>query len=240
MSVAILGVIDSPLLGHTLRSCLEVGVPVTSVIIDSKRFDGKSLKIWNDRTAGRLPTIAISDFERNRIPVFFVRSHNSAETIDLISSLDIKLILNGGTPRILTRDIFSAPSLGVLNVHPGKLPEYRGCTAVEWAIFNGDQIFNTVHYIEEGIDTGRILAEEMVDVFFGDTYADVRVRCYQKGFHLLARNALRVLSTSQPETINPDPDAGNYYSPIPDALLAEVREKLSLDQYRHQKRKMIR
>jgi len=61
---------------------------------------------------------------------------------------------------ILPKEAINKVSLAVLNSHPGRLPKYRGNYTIRWAIHNGDQIVVTVHFVDEGIDTGYILSEK--------------------------------------------------------------------------------
>jgi methionyl-tRNA formyltransferase len=66
---------------------------------------------------------------------------------------------------------------GCLNVHAGMLPEYRGRNVVNWALINGaTEIGITVHFIDDGIDTGDIVLQDVVPVGWTDTYGDVLSR----------------------------------------------------------------
>jgi methionyl-tRNA formyltransferase len=69
--------------------------------------------------------------------------------------------------------LISAP-LGCINCHAGKLPYYRGRNVINWAIINNEpEIGLTVHYIDEGIDTGDIVVQRMLPIDWGDTYGSV-------------------------------------------------------------------
>ena len=53
----------------------------------------------------------------------------------------------------------------VINVHPALLPAFPGLHAVEQALAYGVKVFGvTVHYVDEGVDTGRIIAQRAVDL----------------------------------------------------------------------------
>ena len=58
------------------------------------------------------------------VPFFFIKNHNSLENIELINKRGIDLLINCGTPRILKATVLKAPKIGVLNCHPGILPDY--------------------------------------------------------------------------------------------------------------------
>ena len=77
---------------------------------------------------------------------FFNKAYSDSEGVDKFYQ-KIDLLVNAGTPRILKSNLLKAPSIGVINCHPGILPDFRGCTCVEWAIYLDQPIGNTVHLI---------------------------------------------------------------------------------------------
>lgn len=73
---------------------------------------------------------------------------------------DIDLVIVCGLSWRLPKIVLDAPKLGVLNVHTSLLPKYRGPMPVQWAIRNGDpEIGVTIHWMDEQIDTGNIVAQ---------------------------------------------------------------------------------
>jgi methionyl-tRNA formyltransferase len=69
------------------------------------------------------------------------------------------LLVMYGFNWILPPAVFQLPRLGTINIHPGWLPRYRGAAPDLWAIRNGDrEVGVTVHRVDEGVDTGPILA----------------------------------------------------------------------------------
>jgi methionyl-tRNA formyltransferase len=234
-TTGILGTLGSPLLGYTLRAFVAQGVPVGAVLLDTKGCSAKDLAIWEERTARRLPLVDLSEFASLQIPFYFLASHNSPEVASLVNRLGLDVLINGGTPRILKAETLDAPRFGILNIHPGRLPDYRGCTCVEWAVYNDDEVFNSVHLMTKTIDGGPVVLAEGYLFSSTDNYVDLRVKVYRGGFDLLARAAEKVLRegiTAVDST--PQAPGGNYYKPIPDELLAEVRNKLDTGRYRYQ------
>lgn len=70
------------------------------------------------------------------------------------------LLVTYGFNWVLPPAVFGLPRLGAVNIHPSLLPRYRGPAPVLWAIRNGDPVIGvTVHRIDEGVDTGPILAQ---------------------------------------------------------------------------------
>jgi methionyl-tRNA formyltransferase len=61
--------------------------------------------------------------------------------------------------------VFNAPKLGSICYHPSILPKYRGASAINWAVINGEtETGFTIFWVDEGIDTGDILLQEKVEV----------------------------------------------------------------------------
>ncbi len=233
MKIGVLSTLNSPLLGYTLEAMLKEGLQVSAVLLDSKNLTEKDLQIWNQRTENRMPLISPYQFSGIGIPFYFVDSHNSTATVNIINQLDLDLLVNGGTPRILTSETLDAVKLGVLNIHPGKLPDYRGCTCPEWAIYNDDQVFNTVHFMTDKIDAGDIVAEEACEFPKLSNYVDVRINVYKRGFSLLAPSVKQLSLGGTPQQ-REGGQQGNYYKPMSDDLLEDVKRKLSSGTYKYQ------
>jgi len=236
MSVGVLGVLDSPLLGVTLDALHAEGIQISAVLIDHKNVEVGDAERWRERTGGKIAPVALSNFANEKIPFYFVGSHNGDVSAQLIQDLDLKLLVNGGTPRILKENILHSLKYGVLNVHPGKLPDYRGCTAPEWAIYNDEQIYNTVHYMVDEIDGGPIVLTEGYFFLDSDSYMDIRVDVYRKGYKLLAKGVKKVLEEALPmDRIAKQPRGGKYYKPISDRDLSQVKSIVRDGKYRFQK-----
>lgn len=72
------------------------------------------------------------------------------------AGLDVIVSYGGG---ILRAVLLNIPGVIFVNAHAGRLPSYGGMNVVEWAVYNNDPIYGTIHRIDRGIDTGEILAE---------------------------------------------------------------------------------
>jgi methionyl-tRNA formyltransferase len=233
--LALLSTFDSPLLGYLMRDLTAEGVSISAVIFDQKGQAVRDHRIHEERTAGRLPPLPLEEFESLRIPFYFVADHRSRATADLVRSLSLDLLLNAGTPRILGAELLRAPSIGVLNCHPGLLPRFRGCTCVEWAIYLDEQVGNTVHFMNEHIDEGPILLQEGLRFGREDAYVDVRVKVYEHGNRLLARAARKVLTEGiLPDRLEPQV-GGRYFEVIDDGKMKNVIDKLARGDYAFQR-----
>ncbi len=104
-----------------------------------------------------------------------VARHNSEEVRDEIikKELDLGIILGA---RILKPIAFSSFKTGVLNMHPGILPENRGLDTIKWAIINKIDQGVTSHLIDEKIDRGRIIDTDTIKIYKDDTLVDIQIR----------------------------------------------------------------
>lgn len=102
--------------------------------------------------------------------------------IILAQAPDLLVLLGTG---IMRAPILGIPRLGTLHCHQGQLPAFRGVNTIEWSIFQQRDVHITTHYVDAGIDTGRILHTRQVPVSSGDAIADVRRRCQEAAVELL-------------------------------------------------------
>lgn len=91
------------------------------------------------------------------IPVFSIENVNSPETIAAIKDAQCDILIHL-SPQILKSEIISTPSIGVINKHLAFIPTYRGCFTPFRAYMSGDNQYGvTLHWVDEGIDTGEII-----------------------------------------------------------------------------------
>ncbi|MDX2456573.1 MAG: formyl transferase [Gammaproteobacteria bacterium] len=84
---------------------------------------------------------------------------NHPDVIRLADELDPDLVAVFGTS-LIRGDLLQRGRLGIVNLHGGLSPEYRGADCTFWALYNAEpeKIGCTLHYIDAGIDTGRLIA----------------------------------------------------------------------------------
>ena len=101
-----------------------------------------------------------------------VSIHNSEQVMPLIKDIELDLIVFGGT-RIIRGEILDYPRDGVINSHPGLLPDCRGSASPAWSVYHDIPIGSTTHFCDNGIDTGEILLRRDFPVHRGMTYEDL-------------------------------------------------------------------
>lgn len=233
MHFGFLSTINAPTLSDFIAGALKHGVTQISVICDAKEFSDKDRKITKQRTGTLFenPAHSISDIyqfsAQQGIPFYFVTDHNAPSTAQLIQDKQIDCLLNAGTPRKLGAEIIQATPFGIVNVHPGLLPKYRGSSAVEWALLNGDPLGNTAHFLTEAYDAGPIIEKEEYSFAPATPYQDMRSHIYTASFEL----AGRILAQIQAGTLSPDQlvkqneTEAQTWPPIPDSKMQQVLAK---------------
>ncbi len=98
-------------------------------------------------------------------------SINSSEFIEIVKACKIDLLVSMSFNQIFKSDILKVPKFGVINCHAGKLPFYRGRNILNWALINDEKDFGiTVHFVDEGIDTGDIIKQQLYSITDADDY----------------------------------------------------------------------
>jgi hypothetical protein len=184
--------------GLVLRSALDQGLWVGGVILQnwdsrskSRRFRRLAkqhglLSVVMSKALETVDNLLLAEHDsrdqpledvcqRTSTPVFPVPSLNGTDTLSMLDELRPALILLGGVG-IVSAEVIDRASLGVLNAHPGIVPDYRGNYVVRWALLAGDPIGITVHLVDTGIDTGMVLSINQVSL--QQTRSLVQVEAY--------------------------------------------------------------
>jgi len=104
--------------------------------------------------------------------------------------------------KILPPDLYNAPKMGTVNVHPSLLPKLRGPAPIRWAIIRGHEKTGiTTFFINDKVDTGDILLQEKIDIDSEEDYGDLCNRVFQKSKQALLKT-LDLLEKGQLEPMN--------------------------------------
>ena len=96
---------------------------------------------------------------------------NSDEFYKLAEKYNCDLFVSMSYNQIFRNRIYSLPKYGTINCHAGKLPYYRGRNILNWALINNEKEFGiTVHYVDDGIDTGDIILQRTYSITADDNY----------------------------------------------------------------------
>jgi methionyl-tRNA formyltransferase len=149
-------------------------------------------------------------------PCHRVGSVNDDETVALLQSLGPDVVVVHGT-RIIAARVLASLRCPVVNMHAGITPRYRGVHGGYWAIAeqHPDWVGTTVHLVDNGIDTGGILAQATFEVSDDDTFATYPDLHLVHGLPLLGAQLDKVLAGTKLEPLPASlaPGSGLYYHP---------------------------
>ena len=104
--------------------------------------------------------------------------------------------------RMLPQVVWALPPLGTFNLHAALLPQYRGAAPINWAIINGDtETGITTFFLDEQIDTGRIILQERIPIAPNDCAEDVHDKLMMQGAELVIKT-VRLIESGQATAID--------------------------------------
>lgn len=119
---------------------------------------------------------------------------------DWLQRQGARLVVLAGYMQLLTPEFLARFPLAVVNVHPALLPAFPGLRAVEQALAHGVRVFGvTVHFVDEGVDTGPIILQRAVELPRARGADEVLERIHAiehellpEAIRLIARGAVRI------------------------------------------------
>ena len=162
-------------------------------LIHENRFQNKSLK---KESVVRIETV------------------NDEKIIEQIKSLQPDLIFINGT-RIISKKILEKITAPIVNLHVGITPKYRGIHGGYWALFNQDKenFGVTLHYVDKGVDTGKIIAQAKFLPGVNDNFCSYPVLQFIQGLKLIDENKDRLLKSDSNQLNFDETESKQYYHP---------------------------
>jgi methionyl-tRNA formyltransferase len=231
MKIVIMTTFENPWGLEMIRALFSEKMELMAVICshDQETYK-KEQQIFSERTAGDYKIPSITDvMGSNLLPFYFVAHHNDVLSEALLLTLKPDLLILGGAD-IIKPHILSISPMGTLNIHPGLLPQYRGCSAVEWALYHDDLVGTTCHFVTPEIDGGPIIYSEVLTIRRGDSYESIRARMFGHGASVLVKG-IKLLESGF-KGVAAVPGSGHYHGVMDSDTLAKVKEKLLKMEYK--------
>ena len=151
------------------------------------------------------------------IPVRQHKTLKAPEVKDEFVGLNADLAILAFVTQIVPSPVFSAPRLGSICFHPSLLPKYRGASAINWALINGETVTGlTLFWVDQGIDTGPILLQKEVAVEPDDTTGSLYFnKIFPLGVAAIG-DAVDLIKAGNPPRITQDESKANYDPPCRD------------------------
>lgn len=180
----------------------------------------------------RMPGCAAISNEKNatcsRVEVLKVADLHAEPTLTTVKDFAPTLGLALAAP-ILRRPLFAMPTLGTINLHKGKVPDYRGMPPAFWELWNGEaSVGCTIHRVDDKLDTGDVVLAASVDREPYSTVRGMQLRLDEVGVHLMREAVQQVLSGTTPSVAQAL--AGKTYRKPSLAQIAELDARLLRNQ----------
>lgn len=114
------------------------------------------------------------------------RTVRDAAIVEHLRGVGVDLVVLAGYMQILSSEFIAAFHSRIINVHPSLLPKFPGLRAIEQALEAGEsQTGVTVHYVDEGVDTGPVITQEPVGIAPGESVEALTARIHEIEHRLL-------------------------------------------------------
>ena len=222
-----------------LLALLESGVEVCAIVIPAEKAlqgdqDPPAIRRREQPLTSRsmLPVLQSTlhtsilqlAWERH-IPVWEVLRLSDPETVKVLAAYQPDVICVACFSKRIPRVILDMPRLGCLNVHPSLLPANRGPEPLFWTFREGDQHTGvTIHVMDDGMDTGPIVAQEAVEVPDGISYAQLEAQCAELGGKLLAQSVWDLYNGAAVPELQDETNSSYHAFPSDDDFVVPVAE----------------
>lgn len=141
----------------SLRALVESGYQVVAVVTQPDKPVGRHGSV--------LQAPAVKQYALSQgLPVLQPEKMKAPDFIDQLRSYDANLQVVVAF-RMLPEVVWAMPKYGTFNVHAALLPDYRGAAPINWAVINGERRTGvTTFFLDQHIDTGRIIRQEPFDI----------------------------------------------------------------------------
>ncbi len=100
---------------------------------------------------------------------------------------------------------------------------------IPWAVYNGDPVGVTINFVDAGVDTGNITAQEEIELTVGDTLKSLKRKANRVAGRLMAETILKIMAGESVPNLPQNRQDGKLYYRMPLNLRQETEHKLSLN-----------
>jgi methionyl-tRNA formyltransferase len=144
-----------------------------------------------DSRAGRgyqLQESAVKKFSQEKNIPIFQPEKLDANAVENLKKIHPELIIVADYGKIIPTDILNLPPYGVINVHPSLLPKFQGSSPIQNTLLSGaTETGTTIMLLDEGMDTGDILAQEKIAIRPDETFSELSLNLKQLSVRLLIK-----------------------------------------------------
>jgi len=179
--------------GSNLQALLDSGLPVIAVASNKPGV----------RALGRAAAAGVAT-EVFPLDDYDDRDARDRAMADWLEGCGVELVVCAGYMQLLRPSFLERFSGCVVNVHPAPLPEFPGAHPLEDLLAAGAaEAAATVHFVDQGVDTGAVIASERVPVLAGDTVDSLRARVHEAEHRLLPQVVRELCATKGEASLAP-------------------------------------
>lgn len=170
----------------SLDMLVKNGYEISVVVTAPDKPAGRGLEV-------KMPAVKLYALSKN-LKVLQPETLNNEAFISQLKALnpDLGVVV---AFRKIPKEVFTIPKYGTFNLHGSLLPQYRGAAPINWAIINGEKETGvTTFFIEEEIDTGKIILRAKENIFENDTAGTLYARLKKDGADLVLKT-VRAIET---------------------------------------------
>lgn len=154
--------------------------------------------------------------------LYYINDVNAPSFTEKLKELKPDLIVVSIFSQILKKGIINIPTMGCINVHPSLLPKYRGPNPYFWVLHNKEKETGvTIHYVNEGIDSGNIIASRVMPVTTADTEYSLRRKTAKIAPHFLLE-IIKMFEEGRVSSLPQDNSAATYFPEPPKEMGAKI------------------
>lgn len=173
--------------GTNLQALLDAGLPI--VCVASNKPGVRALE--RAQHAG----VETAVFDASD---YVSREDRDVALVQWLQSRGVELVVCAGYMQLFRKPFFDSYAGRIINTHSAPLPDFPGAHPIEDVLAAGvSETAATVHFVDEGIDTGEVIASEPVPVLPGDTVESLRARVQEVEHRLLPAVVKRLVAAGE-------------------------------------------
>ena len=147
-------------------TCVQIGLSCIESVLDIGGSFNLFITLHDHKAKNKSGRVYLDELSKQTgTPLLKINHVNDQETIDALREFEIDWLFIIGWSQIASSNVLDAPKKGAIGAHPTLLPIGRGRAAVPWAILKGlDKTGVTFFKMNEGVDTGLILGQEVIEL----------------------------------------------------------------------------
>jgi len=168
-----------------MQALIAAGHDVCGVVTRSDKPSGRGRVL-------KPPAVKVAA-EQSGLAVFQPKRIRDPDSIEAVRAMGPEAIVVAAYGQILPKELLTLPPYRCINIHASLLPAYRGAAPISWAIMNGEtQTGITIMQMDEGLDTGPVLAQESIPIGSRDTAGDLTEKLAELGSWLIVDTLSRI------------------------------------------------